>query len=102
MSYLIQILLPLQDSHKKPFPGELYQQVQQELKDEFGGVTAYTRSPAEGQWASDGAVIQDDIVVYETMVPTLAREWWAQYRQQLEGRFGQEEIVIRSLAMQRL
>lgn len=102
MSHLVQLLLPLQDNDHRSFPEHQFKQIQQELKEKFGGVTAYTRSPAEGQWCNDGTVWKDDIVIYEVMVSDLEPLWWENYRQQLERRFGQDQLIIRALSMQRL
>jgi len=39
----------------------------------------------------------DDVVIVEVMAKQLEREWWRPYREDLERRFRQEEIMIRSL-----
>jgi hypothetical protein len=36
------------------------------------------------------------------MTETLDRDWWAGYRRELEQRFAQEELVIRSQEVERL
>jgi hypothetical protein len=46
--YLIQILLPLVDNEGQPFPHSDYMRVRSELTERFGGLTAFTRAPAEG------------------------------------------------------
>ena len=46
--------------------------------------------------------MRDDVVVYEVMVETLDRAWWADCRARLEAQFAQDEIVLRSLAMEQL
>jgi hypothetical protein len=74
-----------------------------ELTAKFGGLTAYSRAPAEGLWAAgDGPPARDDIVVYEVMVEELDRQWWKQLRVDLERRFEQDEIVIRAEQIERL
>ena len=93
---LIQILLPLRDNEGAAFPQQLFSEVLQELSDKFGGSTAFTRSPAEGVWQSEGAKHHDDIVVVEVMAPVLDRRWWKAYRQALEKRFRQKELIVRS------
>jgi len=93
---LIQILLPLRDNEGTAFPQELFAEVLQELSDRFGGSTAFTRSPAEGVWQSEGAKHLDDIIVVEVMATDLDRNWWMSYRESLETRFRQKEIVVRS------
>ena len=46
--HLVQILLPIHDNAQQEFPGEEYLRVRQELTEKFGGLTVYTRAPAEG------------------------------------------------------
>lgn len=99
---LVQLLLPLMDQDGKPFPRSWYHQIRDTLTDRFGGMTAYTRAPAEGVWDQGDQVSHDDIVVYEVMVPDLDRAWWAEYRAKLEEQFEQEEMVIRAQVIERL
>ena len=99
---LVEILLPLMDNERRPFRQEMFEQVRDELAGRFGGVTAFRRSPAEGVWQEGGEVKQDEVVIYEVMADTLDRRWWGGYRQELERRFRQEEIVIRASQIERL
>ncbi|PIK71011.1 hypothetical protein CS379_21625, partial [Methylobacterium frigidaeris] len=46
--YLIQILLPLSDNQGRPFAKAEYVRVREKLTRQFGGLTAFTRSPAKG------------------------------------------------------
>ena len=48
MSHLIEILLPLTDASGTPFPAAYYDDLSKELVANFGGVTSFTRAPAEG------------------------------------------------------
>jgi len=90
--HLVQLLLPRYD-----------EAVARELTERFGGMTAYSRAPAEGKWRpGPGETVHDDIVVYEVMVEELDRGWWASYRSQLERRFHQEELVVRAHEIERL
>ncbi len=101
--HLVQLLLPIHDNQRQPFPGEVYLQVRQELTDQFGGLTIYTRAPAEGLWRGNGnGTSKDDIVIFEVMTETLDRPWWSAYRRDLESRFRQDVIVIRAQATQLL
>ena len=100
--HLVQLLLPLRDHDGKPFPRTFYRQVREVLTDLFGGLTAYTRAPAEGLWDDGDTVAHDDIVVYEVMVPELDAAWWREYRSHLEKQFEQDELVIRSTPIERL
>jgi hypothetical protein len=95
--HLVHILLPLFDPHGQRFPQALYARVKDELTEKFGGLTAYARAPAEGLWESqEGRTQRDDIVVYEVMAEELDRAWWKEYRQELEQRFRQRELVVRA------
>jgi hypothetical protein len=101
--HLVQILLPLFDNEGAPIPQLQFRRVSQELADRFGGLTAFTRAPAEGQWKDDSAsTTHDEIVVFEVMAEDLDRTWWANYRQELERRFRQELIVIRAQSIEQL
>jgi hypothetical protein len=94
--HLIQILLPLYDNDGQHFGEELYTAVRDELSERFGGLTAFTRAPAQGLWTSDGETTHDDIVVFEVMVKTVEEAWWHGYRVRLERTFRQDTIVIRA------
>lgn len=101
--YLIQILLPLNDNGGAPFGPDVFGLTRSELAERFGGLTAHMRAPARGLWKTDdGAVARDDIVILEVMAAELDRAWWSEYRQRLETRFRQDEVVIRALGVQPL
>src|SRR4051794_15648669 len=95
--YLFQILLPLYDNQGQPLPPRLFRAVAGELTQGFGGLTAYTRTPAQGFWKSRRAAppSRDDIIIYEVMAEALDRAWWKEYRRGLESRFRQQEVVVR-------
>lgn len=95
--FLIQIFLPLYGNSGEKFLASDYRKVRDELVEQFGGLTAYTRSPAHGLWQpEDGAQVRDDLVIYEVMADTLDRPWWKTYKFNLEQRFRQEEIIVRA------
>ncbi len=94
--HLIQILLPLYDNAGNTFGEELYGKVRRELTERFGGLTAFTRAPAQGLWKDAGQTKRDDIVVFEVMVEDVDAGWWRTYRKTLETVFRQDEIVIRA------
>lgn len=94
--HLIQILLPLYDNQQNPQPPEQFRRVRQELTERFGGLTVYTRAPAEGTWKlQDNHTRRDDIVIFEVMAEELEADWWRTYRSKLEQIFRQDSIVIR-------
>lgn len=100
--HLIQILLPLYDNSHKPLPQSLYAELTAELTEKFGGVTAYTRAPAEGHWEQSGKDVRDEIAIFEVMIDQLDEEMWHAFRNALAARFKQGEIIIRALPMQLL
>ena len=46
--HLIQLLLPVRDNEGVPFGTDPLAEVTRTLSKRFGGITAYTRAPAEG------------------------------------------------------
>ena len=96
MPHLVQILLPVYDNAGQRFPTDHYNEVRVKLTKKFGGLTAYTRAPAEGLWEIGSTVKRDDIVAVEIMVDPLERTWWKTYRRELEHLFHQDKIVVRA------
>ena len=99
--HLVQILLPTQTRNRIAVAPEQFARVRVELTEKFGGVTAYTRSPATGLWKreEDDAIERDQVIMVEVVVEDLDRAWWAAYREQLEERFDQQEVHARALPM---
>jgi hypothetical protein len=100
--HLVQILVPLFDNAGEHFPPEPYRRLRAELTDRFGGLTAFTRAPAEGLWTDGGETSHDEIVIFEVMTETLDRPWWRSYRAELEKRFRQDVIVVRAQEIEQL
>ena len=94
--YLIQLLLPLADNQGTEFPEATLRGIHKELSDHYGGLTAYTRSPAKGLWRNAGGEQTDDIVIVEVMTETLDEDWWRTFRIRLERLLRQEKVVIRA------
>ena len=98
---LIQIFLPLRDNGGTAFSFQQFEQVKERLVKEFGGVTAFLNSPGEGLWReSPKHFVKDDVVTFEVMSETWDRDWWKEYKEELEKAFGQEEIVIRKMQIE--
>ena len=98
--HLVQILLPTQTRTGAAVAPEQFARVRVELTERFGGVTAYSRSPATGLWKNEAEAIErDQVIMVEVVVEELDRAWWAAYRERLEDRFDQEEVHARALAM---
>ena len=101
--YLVQLLLPIQNAQGGVYPRALYDDLVHRLTEQFGGMTAYLRSPALGTWeAASGETVRDQVVVYEVMVEELDILWWAHLRAKLETQFGQQELLVRAHEIWRL
>ena len=95
---LVQLLLPLYDNNKRAFPRAYFDQVRRELTQQFGGVTAFVRSPAVGLWKDDDEdITRDDVIMFEVMTDDLDQSWWKRYRQKLEKTFRQEAVLVRAI-----
>jgi hypothetical protein len=100
-SYLIQILLPRIGTNNEPIEDWLFAETRRELIDAFGGITAYTRAPAQGAWTSpEGRVERDEVVMVEVIAEAFDREWWRAFAATLETRFVQESIHVRAIAFE--
>ncbi len=82
--------------------GAEYEQVRTELAARFGGITSFTRAPAQGMWKEGGHTNHDDLVVFEVMARDVDHVWWERFRAELERRFRQETIVVRALKVDML
>jgi hypothetical protein len=101
--HVVEIFLPLTSNSGERFGRELFDQVRTELLEGFGGVTFFSRSPAEGLWARQGdAPSRDEMVIVEVLVEELDRRWWGEYRRKLEEVFDQDEVLIRAHEVTRL
>ena len=100
--HIVEIFLPLTDNQGNAFGAELFGKVRAELVERFGGLTAFTRSPAEGIWEEGGEVTRDEIVIFEVMDDLLDRAWWCEFRERLERDFRQEEVVVRARRVERI
>ena len=93
--HLIQLLLPLHDNDGQPFSVSYFTQVRHDLTDRFGGVTAFLRTPAVGLWKeSANDINRDQVVMFEVLAEQLDRDWWSLYRNQLQSKFRQDEVLI--------
>ncbi|WP_372012492.1 hypothetical protein [Pseudoxanthomonas sp. 10H] len=101
--HLVQLFLPLHDNAGAPFPKAMFDTVRAELTERFGGVTAFVRSPAAGAWQDDGGGVQrDQVVLVEVMAAQLEHGWWSGYRETLQQRFAQDEVLVRASVVTRL
>lgn len=99
--HLVQILLPIRDNAGAAYPRGVFAGIREKLTAQFGGLTSYTRAPAQGYWEAgeSGAVTRDDVVVFEVMTETLDTVWWATFREDLARTLDQKVVVVRSHAI---
>jgi hypothetical protein len=94
--HVVEIFFPLTYIDGSRVPAEIFDLLKQELVEQFGGVTAYARSPAQGLWEQGGQQQEDAIVIFEVMAPEVDKAWWRKFRNRVESLLRQEEILIRS------
>ena len=58
--FLIEFFLPTSDNDGSPFPRDEFDRIRRELTERFGGVTAFTRSPATGLWTDETGQVRPD------------------------------------------
>jgi hypothetical protein len=95
--WLVQIFVPVNADSD-----EAFRDIKEDLSIRFGGVTAYSRAPAEGVWRNGRTKEKDDIIIVEVMADDLDRDWWYDFRMQLERRLAQDELVVRAFRIERL
>lgn len=101
--HLIEIFLPLSDNGGQPFAPSLFRDVEEELLERFGGVTAHARAPAHGLWDDEArSPVADDLVILEVMTDRLDREFWSAFRARMEAEFRQDMILIRAARVEQL
>ena len=100
--WLVQILLPLAYNDGTPISDDVLGEIRQQLVERFGGLTAFTRSPAKGVWKTETGAKHDDVVVLDLMARALERDWWRAWRKRIEALLEQEEIVVRATRIERV
>jgi len=99
---LVQILLPAPVA-ASPVSAEDYTRTRAELLEAFSGVTAYLRSPGQGNWIGpSGQADQDTVVMVEVVTTIFDRPWWRAYSQVLSRRFHQTSIHVRAIDIELL
>jgi hypothetical protein len=93
--HLIEIFLPLRDNKGSAFASGDFADIRKTLTEQFGGLTAFSRAPADGADKEGGRERHDELVVFEVMTDAPDRGWWSAYRQNLERKFRQDRILIR-------
>jgi hypothetical protein len=95
--WLVQIFVPVVEDSD-----QILRDIKEELSSRFGGLTAYSRAPAEGIWREGNGKEKDDIIIVEVMADECDRDWWHALRCRLERQLAQKEIVVRAQRVERL
>jgi hypothetical protein len=75
--HIIEIFLPLRDNEGSPFPASEFADIRKALTEKFGGLTAFSRAPADGTDKEGGRERHDELVVFEVMSEAPERGWWS-------------------------
>jgi hypothetical protein len=88
------VYLPLNYNDGTPVEARKFQELQQRLLAQFGGVT-YFPQPNEGLWRF-GDVVYKDEIVYRVLARKnrTARKFLSQLKEELKASFRQEEVLI--------
>lgn len=94
------IYLPLKYNDGTEIEIEKYEQVEDELLDQFGGVTSVDqKNPLRGLWESEERIYYDEIIIFTVIDPDFDRSdegrlFLESYKEILKERFQQEEVLI--------
>jgi len=72
--HLVEIFLPISEPAGKLIPRQAFADTRRELLSRFGGLTSYSRTPGKGFWKRAGAIVRDDVVVFEMLLSKLDRK----------------------------
>ena len=94
------IYLPLKYNDGTEIEIEKYEQVENELLDQFGGVTSVQqKNPLRGLWKSEDRIYYDEIIIFTAIDFAFDRSdegerFLRNYKGTLKKKFRQEEILI--------
>lgn len=89
------IFVPLSYNNGTAIEGRKFQQLQQSLLDEFGGVTYFPQAN-QGYWKLGDVIYRDEIVIYRVLSSDARRSkrFLRSLKESLKAELGQEEILI--------
>lgn len=91
-----EIYVPLNYGNGQPIEEALLNQTKEELVRKFQGLTVYppALAPAEGFWVQRGQMILDEIIILRVITREDADEFLISYKEVLERRFQQDEVLV--------
>ena len=89
------LFIPLYYNDGRPIEPQKFQDLQQQLLDQFGGLTFFPQ-PNEGLWTMAGVTYRDEIVIYRMITSNEqeARRFLSDLKEWLKEELRQEEILI--------
>ena len=89
------LFVPLYYNDGRPIEPRKFQDLQQQLLDQFGGLTFFPQ-PNEGFWTMAGVTYRDEIVIYRVITSDeqAARRFLSDLKGWLKQELRQEEILI--------
>lgn len=89
------LFIPLYYNDGRPVEPQKFQNLQQQLLDQFGGLTFFPQAN-EGFWTMAGVTYRDEIVIYRVITSDEreARRFLSDLKEWLKAELQQEEILI--------
>ena len=89
------LFIPLYYNDGRPIEPQKFQDLQQQLLDQFGGLTFFPQ-PNEGFWTMAGVTYRDAIVIYRVITSDeqAARQLLSDLKERLKEELRQEDILI--------
>jgi len=100
--HLVEIFLPLTYPSGDLVPEPIFELIEAELTETFGGVTEYARGSTHGLWENGHHLEKDSLVVLEVMTKDLDKDWWKEFRHRTQTLFRQEQLLVRATIVERL
>ena len=97
------LFIPLYYNDGRPIEPQKFQDLQQQLLDQFGGLTFFPQ-PNEGFWTMAGVTYRDEIVIYRVITydEQEARRFLSDVKEWLKAELRQEELLIVERAVETL
>ncbi|ERR1700712_2738555 len=100
--HLVEVFLPLTYPNGDLVPEAIFELIEAELTETFGGATEYSRGSARGLWKKGHQLETDSLVVFEVMTKELDKDWWKGFRHRTQTLFRQEELLVRATTIEHL